>query len=72
MVQVMPIPTAYCVQNFREPLKDAAISAVQSWAADTRREGFAQECKRQSRIMRGDALETETHIWLEAVGDTDG
>ena len=45
---------------------------VQVWVPDTRREEFALECGRQSRLLLGDAQEAETLNWLESVADADG
>jgi hypothetical protein len=45
---------------------------IQIWVPDTRRAGFAEECRRQSLLLQGDALETETLEWLESVADTEG
>ena len=42
------------------------------WVPDTRRPGFAEECRRQSRLLRSDRHEAETLAWLEAVADTEG
>jgi hypothetical protein len=39
---------------------------------DTRRNGFAEECRRQSLMLRGDALEADTLAWLEAAADSHG
>lgn len=64
--------TAQRVQKHRDGLRAAGLRPVQIWVPDTRREGFAQECRRQSRLLRGDVHETETLNWLGAVADTDG
>jgi hypothetical protein len=45
---------------------------VQIWVPDTRRPGFAEECRRQSRLLCGDRHEAETLAWLEAAADTEG
>jgi len=45
---------------------------VQIWVPDTRRAGFAEECRRQSRLLQGDAHERETADWLEAAADREG
>jgi len=38
---------------------------------DTRRAGFAEECRRQSQLLQNDAHEQETADWLENAGDRD-
>ena len=68
----MATPTAQRVQKHRDGLRAAGMRPVQIWVPDTRREGFALECRRQSRVVRGDAHEKDVMNWLEAVADTDG
>jgi hypothetical protein len=45
---------------------------VQIWVPDTRREDFALECSRQSRLVQHDAHEDETLEWLSQAADTEG
>ena len=59
------------VQRHRAGLRAAGLRPVQIWVPDTRRRGFAEECRRQSRLLREDQ-EADTSSWLEAVADTDG
>jgi hypothetical protein len=68
----MATSTAQRVQKHREGLRAAGMRPVQIWVPDTRREGFVLECRRQSRLLRGDVHEAETLHWLQAVADTDG
>jgi hypothetical protein len=68
----MATSTAQRVQKHRDALRAAGMRQVQIWVPDTRQEGFALECRRQSRLLRGDLHEAETLTWLEAVADTDG
>lgn len=68
----MRTSTAQRVQKHREGLRAAGMRPVQIWVPDTRREGFAQECERQSRLLRDDVHEPDTQNWLEAVADTEG
>jgi hypothetical protein len=68
----MATSTAQRVQKHRDALRAAGMRQVQIWVPDTRQEGFALECRRQSRLLRGDLHEAETLNWLEAVADTDG
>ena len=39
------------VQKHREALREAGLRPVQIWVPDTRRPGFAQECRRQSLLL---------------------
>jgi hypothetical protein len=58
------------VQKHRAGLRAAGLRPVQIWVPDTRREGFAQECRRQSLLLRNDQQENDTLNWLEVVADT--
>ncbi|WP_153145830.1 antitoxin MazE family protein [Dechloromonas sp. H13] len=59
------------VQKHRTGLRASGLRPVQIWVPDTRRPGFAEECRRQSHLLRDDALERETLEWLAAAADTD-
>ena len=39
------------VRKYREKLRKAGMRPVQIWAPDTRRPGFAEEYRRQSRMV---------------------
>jgi len=60
------------VQKHRAALREAGLRPVQIWVPDTRRAGFAEECRRQSLLLQGDAHERETTDWLEAAADREG
>jgi hypothetical protein len=53
------------VQKHREALR--AMGLI--WVPDTRRKGFAQECRRQSRLIAGDPHEQEVMDWIETVSE---
>ncbi len=57
------------VQRHRNRLRAAGLRPVQLRVPDTRRPGFADECRRQSRLLLDDPLERETLDWLDAAGD---
>ena len=59
------------VQKHRAVMRAAGLRLVQIWVPHTRREGFAEECRRQSRSLLNDVHERETLDWLAAVADTD-
>jgi hypothetical protein len=42
------------------------------WVPDTRQPGFADECRRQSRLLRDDPGEADTMDWLDHAADRDG
>jgi Protein of unknown function (DUF3018) len=58
------------VQKHRTNLRALGLRPVQIWVADTRLDGFAEECRRQSQLLRGDAQEADTLDWLAAAADT--
>jgi hypothetical protein len=60
------------VQKHRASLRESGLRPVQIWVPDTRRAGFAEECRRQSQLLLGDAHEREIADWLEAAGDREG
>jgi len=60
------------VQKHRDALRAAGLRPIQIWVPDTRRPGFAKECRRQSLVVRNDPQETEITDWLEAAADTEG
>ena len=57
------------VNAFRARLRKAGLRPLQIWVPDSRRPGFAEECRRQSRSLRGDSQETEVVQWLDQVAD---
>jgi hypothetical protein len=59
------------VQKHRAGLRACGLRPVQIWVPDTGRPGFAEECSRQSRLLRSDPHELETLEWLSAAADTD-
>jgi hypothetical protein len=68
----MTTSTSVRVQKHRAALRESGLRPVQIWVPDTRRPGFAEECRRQSLLLQGDAHEQETTGWLEAAADHDG
>ncbi|MDG5494482.1 antitoxin MazE family protein [Niveispirillum sp. BGYR6] len=68
----MSMSSASRVQKHRAQLRAAGLRPIQIWVPDTRRPGFAEECRRQSLSLRDDAQEREVGEWLEQVGDRDG
>lgn len=68
----MTTPTAERVHKHRQALRAAGLRPVQIWVPDTRRAGFADECRRQSQIIAASAEEKHVQDWLMQVADTDG
>ena len=68
----MPTPLSERVRRHRTGLRAAGLRPVQVWVPDTRREGFAAECRRQSRLLHDDPQEQEMLDWLRTAADTEG
>jgi L-alanine-DL-glutamate epimerase-like enolase superfamily enzyme len=47
----MPTPVSERVHKRREILRAAGLRPVQIWVPDTRRPGFAAECRRQAALI---------------------
>lgn len=62
------------VQKYRDALRMAGLRPVQIWVPDTRRPDFAEECRRQSRLVsQSDTADTATQQFMdEALVDVDG
>ena len=60
------------VRRHRRAMFAAGMRPVQIWVPDTRRPGFAEECRRQSRMLRDDPQEREVLEFIEAAMDTEG
>ncbi len=60
----MPVDTSGRVKKHREALRAAGLRPVQIWLPDSRKPGFAEECRRQSRRLRNDPQEKRVLNWL--------
>lgn len=61
------IPVNARVQKHRDALRRAGLRPVQLWVPDTRRAGFAEECRRQSlRAAQADAAEESLRPFMDA------
>lgn len=69
----MPTPVSERVQKRRETLRAAGLRPVQIWVPDTRRPGFAAECRRQAALVaQADQLDTDMSDFMDAaVADLD-
>lgn len=68
----MATPVAVRVQKRRDAMRMAGLRPVQLWVPDTRRPSFAEECHRQSALVRNDPQESEVLTWIEAASDMAG
>lgn len=60
------------VKHYRDKLQAAGLRPLQIWVPDTRRPGFAAECRRQSLVLQNDPAECDLHDWLDASSDVEG
>lgn len=74
-----PLSRAERVARRRAKLRAAGLRPVQLWVLDTRAPGFAEECRRQSRLVEQaetDATRAEDAAWErasnEAASDEEG
>ena len=70
----MPQPISDRVQRHRAGLRAAGLRPLQIWVPDTRRPGFAEECRRQSRRAAiADAADPDLLAFMdEALADMEG
>ncbi|MBK1649806.1 antitoxin MazE family protein [Rhabdochromatium marinum] len=61
------------VQKHRDALRRVGLRPVQIWVPDTRRSDFAEECRRQSRLVsQSDMADTDMQQLLDdALADLD-
>lgn len=63
----MPTPVSERVQKRRDTLRAAGLRPVQIWVPDTRRPGFAAECRRQSALVaQADQFNTDLSDFMDA------
>ena len=60
------------VQKYRAKLRIEGMRPIQIWVPDTRRSGFAEECRRQSLLVKLDPHETELLEILDDTADREG
>ncbi|WP_429598651.1 antitoxin MazE family protein [Sphingomonas zeicaulis] len=63
----MATPVTDRVQKRRDALRAAGLRPIQIWVPDTRRPGFAEECRRQARAAAAaDSADRELDGFLDA------
>ena len=62
------------VQKYRDTLRKAGLRPIQIWVPDTRRPDFAEECRRQCRLVaQADMADTSMQQFMdEALADVEG
>lgn len=56
------------MRGYRVRQRAAGLRLIQLWVPDTRSPSFAAECRRQSRLLRGDPAEAEALDFIERAG----
>ena len=59
------------MRGYRSRKQASGLRLIQLWVPDTRSKRFAAECKRQSRLLRGDPGEAEALEFIERVAAWD-
>lgn len=67
-----PQSTRQRVERHRAALRESGLRPMQIWVPDTRVEGFAEECQKQSSRLKSDTAETDTLDWIEQASDDEG
>ena len=63
----MPTPVSQRVQKRRDVLRASGLRPIQIWVPDTRRPGFADECRRQSLVVAAaDLLDPDLDAFVDA------
>jgi hypothetical protein len=63
----MPTSVRQRVQKRRDALRAAGLRPIQIWVPDIRQPGFAEECRRQSRVVAAaDATDHDLEAFMEA------
>jgi hypothetical protein len=61
------------VQRYRERMQRAGFRLVQLWVPDARAPGFAEECRRQSRLAaKNKRAENDVMRWIDSTRNTEG
>lgn len=63
----MATPVSQRVRKRRDALRSAGLRPVQIWIPDTRRPGFAEECRRQSlTVAAADVADRDLEAFMDA------
>ncbi len=65
-------PVSRRVGDHRRRLRAAGFRLVQIWVPDTRRPGFADMCRKESLMLRGDPNEAATLASIAEFSDIEG
>jgi len=65
----MPVTLNERVRTHRQNLRKAGMRPIQIWVPDTRAPGLAEECARQSQVIRDSAGEKEIMDFIEQASE---
>lgn len=66
-VKSVPAPVTERVRKRRDALREAGLRPIQIWVPDTRRPGFAEECRRQALVVAAaDAADLDLDAFMDA------
>jgi hypothetical protein len=68
----METSTSARVRKHRLVLRAEGLRPLQIWVPDTRKRGFAAQCRRQSLLLKSDSAESELMDWMQQAADTEG
>jgi hypothetical protein len=57
------------MRGYRARKQAAGLRLIQLWVPDTRSKRFAAECRRQCRLLKGDAAEADALEFIARAGD---
>jgi hypothetical protein len=60
------------MKRYRSRRQASGLRLIQLWVPDTRSRDFAAECRRQSRLLKGDPAEAEALKFIERAADWEG
>lgn len=63
-----PVEAKIRMRRYRARKRASGLRLIQLWIPDTRSKGFAAECKRQCRLLKGDPAEAEALEFIERAG----
>jgi hypothetical protein len=69
---VKPLKANDRMKRYRTRKQATGLRLIQLWVPDTRSPRFAAECRRQSRLLKGDPAETEALEFIERAADWQG
>jgi hypothetical protein len=60
------------MKRYRSRKQATGLRLIQLWVPDTRSPRFAAECRRQSRLLKGDTAETGALEFIARTADWEG